>query len=52
MAGQDDSAAEVWARAVEHLADDAATSPQQLAFIRLARPMGLIDGARPISFTA
>ncbi|GGC01201.1 chromosomal replication initiator protein DnaA [Cellulomonas carbonis] len=44
MAGQDDSITQLWERAVDHLSTDAATSPQQLAFIRLARPMGLLDG--------
>jgi chromosomal replication initiator protein len=44
VAGQDDSIVQVWDRAVEHLSGDPSTSPQQLAFIRLARPMGLLDG--------
>lgn len=44
MAAQDDSVAQIWDRAVERLADDPAMSSQQLAFIRLARPVGLLDG--------
>ena len=44
VAGQDDSIAEVWDRAVGQLATDPATTSQQLAFIRLARPVGLLDG--------
>lgn len=44
MAAQDDSVAQVWDRAVERLAIDPAMTSQQLAFIRLARPVGLLDG--------
>ncbi len=44
MAGQDDSVAQIWDRAVERLATDPAMTSQQLAFIRLARPVGLLDG--------
>lgn len=44
MAAQDDSVAQIWDRAVERLADDPAMTSQQLAFIRLARPVGLLDG--------
>ena len=44
MAGQDDSVAQIWERAVDQLAADPATSSQQLAFVRLARPVGLLDG--------
>ena len=44
MAAQDDSIAQVWDRAVGQLATDPATTSQQLAFIRLARPVGLLDG--------
>ena len=44
MAGQEDSIAQVWDRAVGRIATDPATSAQQLAFIRLARPLGLLDG--------
>ncbi|HEY3337028.1 MAG TPA: chromosomal replication initiator protein DnaA [Propionicimonas sp.] len=44
MAGQDDSIAQVWDRAVGRIATDPATSAQQLAFIRLAKPLGLLDG--------
>nr|WP_255491919.1 MULTISPECIES: chromosomal replication initiator protein DnaA [unclassified Actinotalea] len=36
--------AQVWDRAVGRLANDPATSSQQLAFIRLVRPLGLLDG--------
>ncbi len=44
MPGQDDTIAQVWDRAVGRIANDPATSAQQLAFIRLARPLGLLDG--------
>ena len=44
MAGQDDSVAQIWDRAVGRLATDPAMTSQQLAFIRLARPVGLLDG--------
>ncbi len=44
MAAQDDSVAQIWDRAVERLAGDPAMTSQQLAFIRLARPVGLLDG--------
>src|SRR5665647_733652 len=39
VAAQDDSIAQVWDRAVGQLATDPATTSQQLAFIRLARPV-------------
>ena len=44
VAAQEDSIAEVWDRAVGQLATDPTTTSQQLAFIRLARPVGLLDG--------
>ena len=44
MAAQDDSIAHVWDQAVGQLATDPSTTSQQLAFIRLARPVGLLDG--------
>ena len=44
MAGQDDAVAQVWDRAVERLATEPGTTSQQLAFVRLARPVGLLDG--------
>ena len=44
MSAQDDSIAQVWDRAVGRIATDPATSAQQLAFIRLARPLGFLDG--------
>ena len=44
MAAQEDPIAEVWDRAVGQLATDPSTTSQQLAFIRLARPVGLLDG--------
>ena len=49
MAAQDDSIAQVWDRAVGQLATDPATTSQQLAFIRLARPVGLLDGTMLLS---
>ncbi|WP_308121757.1 chromosomal replication initiator protein DnaA [Actinotalea ferrariae] len=44
MPPQDDPIAQVWDRAVGRIANDPSTSAQQLAFIRLARPLGLLDG--------
>ncbi|NCT91466.1 chromosomal replication initiator protein DnaA [Cellulomonas sp. APG4] len=44
MPAQDDPIAEVWATAIDLISRDPATSAQQLAFIRLAEPMGLLDG--------
>ena len=49
MAAQDDSIAQIWDRAVGQLATDPATTSQQLAFIRLARPVGLLDGTMLLS---
>ncbi len=49
MAAQDDSIAQVWDQAVGQLATDPATTSQQLAFIRLARPVGLLDGTMLLS---
>lgn len=43
MPGQDDSIGDVWDKAVVQIAQDPATSAQQLAFVRLARPVGLLD---------
>jgi chromosomal replication initiator protein len=44
VAGLDDSLAQTWDRAVGRIATDPATTSQQLAFVRLARPVGLLDG--------
>lgn len=44
MSGQDDRITEVWGAAVNALASDPSVSPQQMAFLRLARPLGLLDG--------
>jgi chromosomal replication initiator protein len=44
VAAQDDTIAQVWDRAVEQLSTDPSTTAQQLAFVRLARPVGLLDG--------
>jgi chromosomal replication initiator protein len=44
VAVQDESIAHVWDRAVGQLATDPTITSQQLAFIRLARPIGLLDG--------
>ncbi len=41
---QDDPVDVTWERAVELVAGDASTTPQQLAFLRLARPLGALDG--------
>ena len=44
MSPQDQDIAEVWRRTVAALATNDTVSAQQLAFVRLARPLGLIDG--------
>ncbi|NTW38756.1 MAG: chromosomal replication initiator protein DnaA [Cellulomonadaceae bacterium] len=44
VAVQDDAVNQLWDRAVGRIATDPRTSAQQLAFIRLARPLGLLDG--------
>ena len=44
MAAQDDQVDVTWGRAIDLIADDPATTPQQLAFLRLARPLGVLDG--------
>ncbi|KGM13286.1 chromosomal replication initiation protein [Cellulomonas bogoriensis 69B4 = DSM 16987] len=43
MPAQDLPIAEVWDQAISRIEGDPATSAQQLAFIRLVRPMGLLD---------
>ncbi len=43
MSPEDDPIAQVWDRAVGRIATDPSTTSQQLAFIRLARPLGLLD---------
>jgi chromosomal replication initiator protein len=42
--GSDDSVVELWERTVAVLAADPGASNQQLAFVRLATPLGLLDG--------
>ncbi len=44
MSATDDAVGDLWERAVDILADDPATSNQQIAFVRLAQPLGLLDG--------
>ncbi|WP_372592884.1 chromosomal replication initiator protein DnaA [Actinotalea sp.] len=44
MAAQDDQVDVTWGRAIDLIANDPATTPQQLAFLRLARPLGVLDG--------
>ena len=44
MPAQDDPVETTWAHAVEIVAADPSTTPQQLAFLRLARPLGALDG--------
>ncbi len=50
----DEALADIWARTLEELADES-VAPQQRAFIRLTRPMGLLDDtallAAPNDFT-
>ncbi len=44
MPAQDDPVETSWDGAVELVAADPAATPQQLAFLRLARPLGVLDG--------
>ena len=44
MAAQDESIASIWDKAVGQLATTPSTTSQQMAFVGLARPVGLIDG--------
>ncbi len=44
MSAQDEPVEATWERAVDLVAGDPATTPQQLAFLRLARPLGALDG--------
>src|SRR5699024_8918200 len=41
---QDNPIGEIWDRAVTELQDSPDMSPRQLAFVRLAHPLGLLDG--------
>ncbi len=41
---QDNPIGEIWERAVTELQDSPDMSPRQLAFVRLAHPLGLLDG--------
>lgn len=43
MGTSDEPVADLWERTVDLLADHPATSNQQIAFVRLARPLGLLD---------
>jgi chromosomal replication initiator protein len=40
----DDPVGDLWERTVDLLADDPTTTNQQIAFVRLAQPLGLLDG--------
>ncbi len=44
MPPADDSVSDLWDRTVDLLADHPATTNQQIAFVRLAKPLGLLDG--------
>ncbi|MDO8106178.1 chromosomal replication initiator protein DnaA [Isoptericola sp. b441] len=44
MAGTDDPVADLWERTIDLLADAPDTTHQQIAFVRLAQPLGLLDG--------
>ena len=44
MPAQDEPVDVTWERAVDLVAGDPATTPQHLAFLRLARPLGALDG--------
>lgn len=44
MAAQDDQLGQVWSTAVARLEASPDITPRQLAFVRLAKPLGLLDG--------
>ncbi|WP_298458933.1 chromosomal replication initiator protein DnaA [uncultured Cellulomonas sp.] len=44
MSGQDESIAHVWDRALAQIEDSPDVTPRQLAFVKLAKPLGLLDG--------
>ncbi|WNB85586.1 chromosomal replication initiator protein DnaA [Cellulomonas sp. ATA003] len=44
MSGQDESIAHVWDRALAQIEDSPDITPRQLAFVKLAKPLGLLDG--------
>ncbi|MCG2797694.1 MAG: chromosomal replication initiator protein DnaA [Cellulomonas sp.] len=41
---QDDDLAQVWGRVVATLSTDPEVGPRELAFVRLAQPLGMLDG--------
>lgn len=44
MSGQDDQLGQVWSAAMAQLEVSPDITPRQLAFVRLAKPLGLLDG--------
>lgn len=44
MSGQDDQLTQVWSAAMAQLEASPDITPRQLAFVRLAKPLGLLDG--------
>src|SRR4051812_17238353 len=44
VAGQDDHLVDVWSRAVGEIEQSPDITPRQLAFVKLAQPLGLLDG--------
>lgn len=44
MSGQDDQPGQVWSAAMAQLEVSPDITPRQLAFVRLAKPLGLLDG--------
>ncbi len=44
MSGQDDQLSQVWSAAMAQLEVSPDITPRQLAFVRLAKPLGLLDG--------
>lgn len=44
MSGQDDQLTQVWSAAMAQLEVSPDITPRQLAFVRLAKPLGLLDG--------
>src|SRR3954471_10770545 len=44
VSGQDEGITHVWDRALAQIEDSPDVTPRQLAFVKLAKPLGLLDG--------
>ncbi|GAA2721091.1 hypothetical protein CAE01nite_01940 [Cellulomonas aerilata] len=44
MSGQDEGISHVWDRALAQIEESPDVTPRQLAFVKLAKPLGLLDG--------